>query len=131
MEAIKSYSVKQLKNIVATHNASEKANGIKAYSKMKKPELVKAITEQIKQERLMKILDALQLTTDAVGETIKIKVKRQPNKMETKLVEQMLMMMEDAGSKVAKKIRQSSMVDKMTSKQEKKIVDDFMKMMNN
>jgi hypothetical protein len=129
MDALKSYSVKQLKNIVATHNASEKANVIKGYGAMKKPELVKAISDQIKQEHLMKILDALQLTSIAVGETMKIKVKRQPNKMETKLVEEMLMMMEEGGSKVAEKIRKSGMVDEMTAKQEEKIVEDFMKMM--
>jgi len=128
MEALKSYSVKQLKNIVATHNASEKTNVIKGYGAMKKPELVKAISDQIKQEHLMKILDALQLTSIVVGETMKIKVKRQPNKMETKLVEEMLMMMEEGGSKVAEKIRKSGMVDEMTAKQEEKIVEDFMKM---
>jgi hypothetical protein len=96
---------------------------------MKKPELVKAISKQIKQEHLMKILDALKLSTIVSGETIKIKVKKQPNKMETKLVEEMLMMMEEGGSKVAKKIRESGMVDEMTAKQEEKMVEDFMKMM--
>jgi hypothetical protein len=129
MDALKSYSVKQLKNIVATHNASEKANVIKGYGAMKKPELMKAIAEQIKQEHLMKILDALQLTSMAVGETMKIKVKKQPSKMDTTLVEEMLMMMEEGGSKVAEKIRKSGMVDEMTAKQEEKIVEDFMKMM--
>ncbi len=129
MEALNTYSVKQLKNIVVTHNASEKANIIKSYGKMKKPELVKAISKQIKQEHLMKILDALKLSTIVSGETIKIKVKKQPNKMETKLVEEMLMMMEEGGSKVAKKIRESGMVDEMTAKQEEKMVEDFMKMM--
>ena len=78
MEALNSYSVKQLKNIVVTHNASEKANIIKAYGKMKKSELVKAISEQIKQEHLMKILDALSLSkTTMESEIIKIKVKKQ------------------------------------------------------
>jgi hypothetical protein len=129
MDALNTYSVKQLKNIVATHNASEKTNVIKGYGKMKKPELVKAIAEKIKQEHLMKILDALQLTSIVVGETMKIKVKRQPNKMETKLVEEMLMMMEEGGSKVAEKIRKSGKVDEMTAKQEEAIVEDFMKMM--
>jgi hypothetical protein len=132
MEALNSYSVKQLKNIVVTHNASEKANIIKAYGKMKKPELVKAISEQIKQEHLMKILDALSLSkTTMESEIIKIKVKKQPTKMDTKLVEEMLMIMEDSGSKVAKKIMESGMIDEMTAKQEQKIVEDFMKMMTN
>lgn len=61
-------------------------------------------------------------------ETIKIKVKRPPNNMETKLVEEMLMMMEEGGSKVAEKIRKSGMIDEMTAKQEEAIVEDFMKM---
>jgi hypothetical protein len=129
MDALNTYSVKQLKNIVSTHNASEKVNMIKAYGKMKKPELVKAITQQIKQEHLMKILEALKISTIVSGETMKIKVKRQPNKMETKMVEEMLMMMEEGGSKVAEKIRKSGKVDEMTAKQEQQIVDDFMKMM--
>jgi hypothetical protein len=141
MEALNTYSVKQLKNIVVTHNASEKANIIKAYGKMKKPELVKAINKQIKQEHLMKILDALKIKRPASPpasppsspppaspETIKIKVKKQPNKMETKLVEEMLMMMEEGGSKIAEKIRKSGMIDEMTAKQEEAIVEDFMKM---
>lgn len=132
MEALNSYSVKQLKNIVVTHNASEKANIIKAYGKMKKSELVKAISEQIKQEHLMKILDALSLSkTTMESEIIKIKVKKQPTKMDTKLVEEMLMIMEYSGSKVAKKIMESGMIDEMTAKQEQKIVEDFMKMMTN
>jgi len=129
MDALNTYSVKQLKNIVSTHNASEKVNMIKAYGKMKKPELINAINKQIKQEHLMKILEALKISTIVSGETMKIKVKRQPNKMETKMVEEMLMMMEEGGSKVAEKIRKSGKVDEMTSKQEQQIVDDFMKMM--
>jgi hypothetical protein len=151
MDSLNSYSVKQLKNIVVTHNASEKINVIKAYGKMKKPELVKAISKQIKQEHLMKILDALKMKRPASPspsppasppktptmdlnemmdepETIKIKVKKQPKKMDTKLVEEMLMMMEEGGSKVAEKIRKSGMIDEMTAKQEEAIVEDFMKM---
>jgi hypothetical protein len=128
MDALNTYSVKQLKNIVVTHNASEKVNMIKAYGKMKKPELVEAISKQIKQEHLMKILEALKISTIVSGETMKIKVKRQPTKMNTKMVEEMLMMMEEGGSKVAEKIRKSGMIDEMTAKQEQQIVDDFMKM---
>jgi len=129
MDALKSYSVKQLKNIITAHNASEKANVIKNYRTMKKGQLVKAISEQVKEEHLGKILEALQLVSVPVGETIKIKVKKQPIKMDTSLVEEMLMMMEEDGSKVAKKIRESAMIDEMTAKQEEQIVEDFMKMM--
>lgn len=129
MDALKSYSVKQLKNIITAHNASEKANVIKNYRSMKKAELVKAISEQVKEEHLGKILEALQLVSVPASETIKIKVKKQPKKMDTTLVEEMLTMMEDAGSKVAGKIKKSAMVDEMTAKQEEQIVEDFMKMM--
>lgn len=129
MEALTSYSLKQLKNIVVAHNASEKVNIIKKYGLMKKAELIKAIQENIKEEHLSKILSALKLSSVPIGETMKIKVKKQPNKMETKMVEEMLMIMEDYGSKAAEKIRKSGMVDEMTAKQEEKIVEDFMKMM--
>lgn len=141
MEALQSYSVKQLKNIIVAHNASEKVNIIKKYGLMKKPELIKAIQETIKQEHLSMILDALLLKsgkkTPRVSlseemmpeeETIKIKVKKQGT-LDTKLVKEMLMIMEDNGSKAAKKIRKSAMINTMTAKQENAIVDDFIKMM--
>jgi hypothetical protein len=130
-EALKSYSVKQLKNIITTHNASEKANVITNYRTMKKPQLVEAISKQIKDDHLSKILDALQLKSIQVGEKFKIKVKREPNQMENKMVKEMLTMMEDAGSKVARKIKKTAMIDEMSAKQQEKIVEDFLTMMEN
>jgi len=61
MEQLKKYSVKQLKNIITAHNASEKANVIKNYRTMKKPDLISAIEKQIKEEHLSTILEALRL----------------------------------------------------------------------
>lgn len=137
MEHLQTLKLKQLKNIISTHNASEKANVIKNYSNMKKPELIKAIKTQVKNEHLVKILDALNIvkmvSEPAVGTTTKIMVKKnrpssQEGTLDTKLVEEMLMIMEDAGSKTAEKIRKSAMVDEMTAKQENAIVEDFIKM---
>jgi hypothetical protein len=155
MDQLENLKIKQLKNIVSTHNASEKANVIKNYSKMSKTELIKAIKTQVKQEHLAKILEALKIVqveetapvaasmkiklkkdrpSPPVGASMKIMVKKnrpsdQQGTLDTKLVKEMLMIMEDAGSKTAEKIRKSAMIDEMTAKQENAIVEDFIKMM--
>ena len=88
-DTLNTYSVKQLKNIISKHNSLEKINIIKAYAKMKKSELVEAISQQIKQERLMTIVKSLKLTD--VGK-----------------VDELFGMIEEGGSKVAKKIKDTS-----------------------